>query len=64
MMKNIFLNSCRYFTIGTLYLALVLGLSGCVGQVIGAATDVVIETAKVPVKVGKGVVDVVLPDDE
>lgn len=41
-----------------------IGLSGCIGTVIGTATDVVIQTAKVPFKVGGAVVDVVAGDDE
>ena len=39
-------------------------LSGCVGMVIGAATDVAIEVAKVPFKVGGAVVDVANGDDD
>ena len=39
-------------------------LSGCVGMVVGAATDVVIEVAKVPFKVGGAVVDVANGDDD
>lgn len=36
--------------------------TGCVGAVVGAATDVVIETAKVPFKVGGAAIDVATPD--
>lgn len=39
-------------------------LSGCVGTVIGVATDAAIEVAKVPFKVGGAVVDVVAGDDD
>lgn len=38
--------------------------SGCVGTMIGAATDVAVETAKVPFKVGGAVADVVKGDDD
>ena len=43
---------------------IVAGTSGCVGTVVGAATDVAIEVAKVPFKVGGAVVDVATGDDE
>lgn len=39
-------------------------MSGCVGTMIGAATDVAVETAKVPFKVGGAVADVVKGDDD
>jgi hypothetical protein len=42
---------------------LCLILQGCLGTIVGAATDVVIEVAKVPFKVGGAVVDVVDGDD-
>ena len=51
----------------TRLLALLIGASltgGCVGAVIGATTDVVIEVAKVPFKVGGAVVDVATGDDD
>lgn len=38
--------------------------SGCVGTVVGAATDVAVEAAKVPFKVGGAVADVVKGDDD
>ncbi len=38
--------------------------AGCVGTAIGAATDIVVETAKVPFKVGGAVVDVATGDDD
>lgn len=38
-------------------------VTGCVGTVVGTAADLVIETAKVPFKVGKAVVDVASDDD-
>lgn len=38
--------------------------SGCIGTVVGTATDVVIEVAKVPFKVGGAVIDVATDDDE
>ena len=48
-----------------LFLAVIAALNaGCVGAVIGATTDVVIEVAKVPFKVGGAVVDVATGDDE
>jgi len=39
-------------------------LTACAGTIISAATDVVIETAKVPFKVTGAVIDVVSGDDE
>ena len=45
-------------------IALALLLQGCVGTVIGAATDIVVETAKVPFKVTGAVIDVVTGDDD
>ena len=45
-------------------IALALSLQGCVGLVIGAATDATIAVAKVPFKVGGAVLDVVTGDDE
>ena len=39
-------------------------LLACAGMIIGAATDVVIETAKVPFKVTGAVIDVVAGDDD
>ncbi len=46
----------------------VLPLSGCaamvVGTVIGVATTVAVETAKVPFKVGGAAVDVMTDDDD
>ncbi len=47
-----------------LTLSLSLILSGCIGTVIGVATDATIAVAKVPFKVGGAVVDVVTGDDE
>lgn len=43
---------------------LLLLLQGCVGTILGAATDVVIETAKVPFKVGGAVIDLATDDDD
>lgn len=40
-----------------------LGLSACVGTVVGAVVDTTIEVAKVPFKVGGAVIDVVTGDD-
>lgn len=45
-------------------LVICFSMSACVGTMIGAATDVVVETAKVPFKVGGAVVDVVSGDDD
>ncbi len=42
----------------------VTGTTGCVGTVVGAATDAAIEVAKVPFKVGGAVVDVATGDDD
>ena len=41
-----------------------VGVSGCVGMAIGAATDAAIEVGKVPFKVGGAVVDVVRDDEK
>lgn len=41
---------------------ILLTLQGCAGQLIATTTDVAIETAKVPFKVGGAVVDVVTGD--
>jgi len=38
--------------------------AGCVGTVIGTASDIVIETVKIPFKIGAAVVDAVSSDDE
>ena len=46
----------------TLVAAFAMACTGCVGAVVGAATDVVIETAKVPFKVGGAAIDVATPD--
>lgn len=52
-------------TLGPISLCLLLTmLQGCVGVILGAATDVVIETAKVPFKVGGAVIDLATDDDE
>ena len=47
-----------------LIIALALSLQGCVGLVIGAATDAALATAKIPFKVGGAVIDVVTGDDD
>lgn len=41
-----------------------LGLSGCLGTVVGTAVDVTLEVAKVPFKVAGAVVDVVSDDED
>ncbi len=38
--------------------------SGCVGTIVGAATDVAIEVVKVPFKVTGAVIDVATGDDD
>ena len=43
---------------------LISGLIGCVGTIIETATDTAITIAKVPVKVGGAVVDVVTGEGE
>jgi len=40
-----------------------LALNGCAGMIVGTAADVVIETAKIPFKVGGAVIDVATDDD-
>lgn len=47
-----------------LIVLLLLLLQGCVGTILGAATDIIIETAKVPFKVGGAVIDLATDDDE
>ena len=44
--------------------ALLLGMTGCIGTVISTVGDVVVETVKVPFKVGGAIVDAVTGDDE
>lgn len=41
-----------------------LGLTACLGTVVGAAVDVTLEVAKVPFKVAGAVVDVATPEDD
>jgi len=41
-----------------------LGLSACIGTVVGAVVDTAIEVAKIPFKVGGAIIDVATPDDE
>ena len=60
-MKTEMNNSTRIARYALLAVVMLAG-SGCVGTVVGAATDVVIETAKVPFKVGAAAVDVAVPD--
>ena len=43
---------------------LCMTLQACLGTIVGATADVVIEVAKVPFKVGGAVIDVVSGDDE
>lgn len=38
-------------------------LQGCAGWLIGQATDVAVETAKIPFKIGGAALDVVTPDN-
>ena len=47
-----------------LIVVLALSLQGCVGLMIGAATDAALATAKIPFKVGGAVIDVVTGDDD
>ncbi|MDO8272967.1 MAG: NF038104 family lipoprotein [Gammaproteobacteria bacterium] len=41
-----------------------LGLTACLGTVVGTAVDVTLEVAKVPFKVAGAVVDVATPEDD
>ena len=41
-----------------------LGLSSCLGTVVGTAVDVTLEVAKVPFKVAGAVVDVMTDDED
>lgn len=38
-------------------------LQGCAGWLVGQATDVAVETAKIPFKIGGAALDVVTPDN-
>jgi hypothetical protein len=46
-----------------LLLALLLGLGGCVGTIIGATTDAAIEVVKIPFKIGGAAVDMMRGED-
>lgn len=60
-----FLASLALQSLRTLALAVtMLGLSGCLGTVVGTAVDVTLEVAKVPFKVAGAVVDVVTDDED
>jgi len=52
------------FLVGALVVVAALLVQGCVGTVVGAATDVAIEVVKVPFKVTGAVIDVAADDDE
>lgn len=43
---------------------LMMGLSACLGTVVGTAVDVTLEVAKVPFKVAGAAIDVMTEDDE
>jgi len=47
-----------------LMILVLLTNAGCVGTIIGTASDIVIETVKIPFKVGAAVVDAVSNDDK
>lgn len=47
-----------------LVVSMLMGISGCVGTIVGTTVDVAIEAAKVPFKVGGAVVDVATGDDD
>ncbi len=47
-----------------LMILILLSNTGCVGTIIGTASDIVIETVKIPFKVGAAVVDAVSNDDK
>jgi len=47
-----------------LMILILLVNSGCVGTIIGTASDIVIETVKIPFKAGAAVVDAVSNDDK
>jgi len=46
-----------------LMILILLANAGCVGTIISTASDIVIETVKIPFKVGSAVVDAVSNDD-
>ena len=51
--------------ISTLFVCLlILGLTGCVSTIIETVTDTAIAIAKIPVKAGAAVVDVVTGDED
>ena len=54
----------RLLGVFLLVCATAFGLTGCLGTVIGTATDAAIEVGKVPFKVGGAVIDGVAGDDE
>lgn len=41
-----------------------LGLTACLGTVVGTAVDVTLEVAKVPFKVAGAIVDVATPEED
>jgi predicted small secreted protein len=47
-----------------LILVLAASLTGCLGTVVGAVSDVAVAVVKMPFKVGGAVVDVVTDDDD
>ena len=47
-----------------IFIACILGLTGCVGTVVGTAVDVTTEVIKVPFKVGGAIVDAVSDEDK
>lgn len=54
----------KLIILGFLVLLAPLVLQGCVGTLVGAAVDTTIEVVKIPFKVGKAAVNVVVGDDD
>jgi hypothetical protein len=58
------MNMAKKRLITLLLLCLVsVGVSGCVGTIVGAVVDTTVEVVKIPFKVGGAIIDVVTPDE-
>jgi len=53
-----------FYFVRILMILILLSNTGCVGTIIDTASDIVIETVKIPFKVGAAVVDAVSNDDK
>lgn len=59
-----FIGRVMFSFVRILMILILLVNSGCVGTIIGTASDIVIETVKIPFKAGAAVVDAVSNDDK